>query len=264
MSCIYKYKVLIGGLQNLGNIPFLESTDLEKRDFLHIGISIKPIECLTSLDESYLFIFWSLSRAKKFEFMNSSFCYGARGAILCLDKSERKSLEDVYYWIDLIRSTITQIPIIIVIYQSNPEQDEISEEEINNIINNHDLKHYNFLSHNRNLNQIKKNEFFRFLIQNLSLDPSEYREDFSIIFPTEEKKFLQFSDNYLICPICKKKNHIHNLKEFYYSKNPELMKIKERFLEIQEQKNDIKKLILDRVKFGILCCNCYKTYYKKT
>ncbi|MBY9007471.1 MAG: hypothetical protein KGD63_12005 [Candidatus Lokiarchaeota archaeon] len=264
MSSIYKYKVLIGGLQTLDNIPFLNNTDMEKRDFLHIGISIKPVECLTNHCDSYLFIFWSLSRAKKFEFMNSSFCYGARGAILCLDKSDLTSLKDVNYWIDTIKSTIKDIPIIIVIYQSNPKKKEVSEDNINKILKNKELKHFTLRSPNREMNHIKKCEFFKFLVLKLNYDSPIYLEDFSIIFPTEEKKFQQFSNSYILCPICKNKNHIHNLKEFYYSKNPTLLKIREKFFKIQNRKNDTNNDISNRITFGILCCSCYKKYYKKS
>ena len=66
MSSTYKYKVLIGGTQKLDDIPFFHNSEFEKNDFFHIGISIKPIECITNNGDSYLFIFWSLNREERF------------------------------------------------------------------------------------------------------------------------------------------------------------------------------------------------------
>lgn len=261
MSSTYKYKILVGGTQKFEKIPFLDNSEFEERDFIHIGISIKPIECMTNCGDSYLFIFWALNRAKRFEFMTSSFCYGARGALLYLDISDSKSINDVNYWIKSIRSSTNNISIILLIYQSNVKQKEVLDEEINKIINNNDLEYF-ILSSYRKKNHKEKKQFFKFLIQKLSYESPIYMDDFSIFFPIEEKRFLKFSNFYSLCPICKNKNHIYNLKEFYFSKNPNLLRIREKFLEIHKKFNCPNNFSPKKIKCGILCCTCYNKYYK--
>ena len=74
---------------------------------------------------------------------------------------------------------------------------------------------------------------------------------------------MKFTETYSICPVCKNKNHIHTLKEFYFSKEPNLLKIREKFIKIQKKTQNLFSLYQNKVKFGILCCSCYKKYYKK-
>ena len=73
----------------------------------------------------------------------------------------------------------------------------------------------------------------------------------------EEKKFFQeFIVFYAVCPICKQKNHSHNIKQLFFNENKRLIDDLIRIMNYNNKK--LKKLNLS---FGIPCCNCFKKYF---
>jgi hypothetical protein len=74
----------------------------------------------------------------------------------------------------------------------------------------------------------------------------------------EEKKFFQeFVVFYAVCPICKQKNHSHNIKKLFFNENKQLIDDLIRIMTYNNKK--LKKLNLN---FGIPCCNCFKKYFE--
>lgn len=73
----------------------------------------------------------------------------------------------------------------------------------------------------------------------------------------EEKEFFQeFVVFYAICPICKQKNHSHNIKMLFFNENKRLI---DDLIRIMNYNN--KKLNRLNLNFGIPCCNCFKKYF---
>lgn len=73
----------------------------------------------------------------------------------------------------------------------------------------------------------------------------------------EEKKFFQeFIVFYAVCPICKQKNHSHNIKKLFFNENRRLI---DDLIRIMNYHN--KKLNKLNLNFGIPCCNCFKKYF---
>ena len=74
----------------------------------------------------------------------------------------------------------------------------------------------------------------------------------------EEKKFFQeFVVFYAVCPICKQKNHSHNIKKLFFNENKQLIDDLIRIMNYNNKK--LKKLNLN---FGIPCCNCFIKYFE--
>jgi hypothetical protein len=74
----------------------------------------------------------------------------------------------------------------------------------------------------------------------------------------DEKKFFQeFVVFYAVCPICKQKNHSHNIKKLFFNENKRLIDDLIRIMTYNNKK--LKKLNLN---FGIPCCNCFKKYFE--
>lgn len=75
----------------------------------------------------------------------------------------------------------------------------------------------------------------------------------------EEKKFFQeFIVFYAVCPICKQKNHSHNIKQLFFNENRRLI---DDLIRIMNYNN--KKLNKLNLNFGIPCCNCFKKYFEE-
>ena len=73
----------------------------------------------------------------------------------------------------------------------------------------------------------------------------------------EEKMFFQeFIVFYAVCPICKQKNHSHNIKKLFFNENKRLI---DDLIRIMNYNN--KKLNKLNLNFGIPCCNCFKKYF---
>ena len=73
----------------------------------------------------------------------------------------------------------------------------------------------------------------------------------------EEKKFFQeFIVFYAVCPICKQKNHSHNIKKLFFNENRRLI---DDLIRIMSYNN--KKLNKLNINFGIPCCSCFKKYF---
>jgi len=95
-----------------------------------------------------------------------------------------------------------------------------------------------------------------FKFESLSEDEKKFFQEFVVFY--EEKKFFQeFVVFYAVCPICKQKNHSHNIKKLFFNENKRLIDDLIRIMTYNNKK--LKKLNLN---FGIPCCNCFKKYFE--
>jgi len=259
MSSLYKFKIVMGG-SDPEKIPFFENPEFNGKDFSHIGITINPIECVTDFGDSYLFIFWHLNQKQRFEFMLSSFCHGAGGGIICIDRSNFASYREANNWIKTFKNQSKNIPLIIFSFQSKISHKEISRKQVRKLVEEYNLEGLFVISSDEQINHLLKKDFFRFIIQ--IFNGSNINEsEFSIMIPTEEKDFIEFSKSYSICPICKTKNHIENLKEFYFSKKDDIMLLRDKFFDLMDKSAYLEERWSNSLNLGILCCSCYKKYF---
>lgn len=263
MLSSYKFKIIMGGVSDPEIVPFFNNSEFNGEDFSQIGISINPIECMTNLGDSYLFILWHLNQQERFEFMISSFCHGSRGGIICVDKSKSESYIEAEKWIKMLNNEIENISLVILSFQSDPFHKEVSNENVSRLVDQYTINGHYIIDPNEEINYLLKKDFFKFLIKIFN-DKNLTHSNFSIMFPTEEKDFIKFSKNYHVCPVCKKKNHMENLKEFYFSKNEEVMLLREKFFELKEKYNHLGNCWSNSLNLGILCCSCYKKYFSES
>ncbi|MHA1689648.1 MAG: hypothetical protein ACTSUN_09985 [Promethearchaeota archaeon] len=73
----------------------------------------------------------------------------------------------------------------------------------------------------------------------------------------EKELFHKFMTFYATCPICNKKNHQNYLKRFYFSDDPNLMKIKNALIKLMMAKTQNSW-----IHVGIPCCECHDKYFK--
>ncbi|MBD3212083.1 MAG: hypothetical protein GF311_05680 [Candidatus Lokiarchaeota archaeon] len=258
----YKFKIIMGGVSNPEIIPFFDNSEFNGEDFSHIGITINSIECMTNLADSYLFILWHLNQKERFEFMLSSFCHGAKGGLICIDKSSMESYQEAIRWITLFRNEIKNIPLIILSFQSDATHREVANLKIKRLFERYRINgHFNITAYEK-INYLLKKDFFKFLIEVYNGQNTTEFSDLSLLFPKEEKDFIAFLENYQICPLCKEKNHIDNLKDFYFSQKKEVMLLRERFFELKDKYRHLKPGWTNSLNLGILCCSCYKKNFR--
>jgi len=164
----------------------------------------------------------------------------------------------------MIRQREEDISIFLLSFQSKNSYKEVFYQDILNLIEKYDIKGYysdNSDEKHDKLNYMQKKKFFTFVIKELSRNKEWQQQDFSITFPTEVEDYCEFKNSYNICPICKSKNHQENLKNFYFSKEKDIMLLRDKFLKLQEKLKD--KLPNLNINLGIPCCNCYKTFFDK-
>lgn len=253
----FKYKVLLAGLEDPRKIPIFNDSSFDKNDFFQIGISLNSIECYSSTGDLYLFIFWHLNPGERFKFMIPSFFVGSKAALLCLDKSNYHSLEQVKAFLRIMHERNEEIPIILLVFSSKNGHIEVEKGDLLNLINDYKIDEYNLTTFDsEKLNYLEKKRFFKFLIKKLKpiLAKDHSWKKLSLIFPMDVDGYQEFSKTYGFCPICKNHHHEENLKDFYFSKTHNLMMIRDRFLKLQELlKGKTKHL---KVTLGIPCCSC--------
>jgi len=69
MAKLHKLKMIIGGASGAGKTSFLLSKSANKSDFNQLGVSFKPVECITDDGDSFKFVAWDLKFKEQFRFM---------------------------------------------------------------------------------------------------------------------------------------------------------------------------------------------------
>jgi GTPase SAR1 family protein len=257
MTSSYKLKLILGGAAGSGKTTFLHGTPVFDSP---IGVSFKTVECVVNDGDDYTFMVWDLKATPRFHFLYDNFCRGACGAILCFDTSDRESFATLNYWIDLVRRIAGGIPIFIVGTKIDLIGQVVSDEEVEEFINNHDLVGvYRTTSQNQNLLKKTKEKIFKRLIENV--DPGNYIKDFSILRPKDDQRFIEFTQFFSRCPVCRSDNHYDSLKKFFYSREPYFIALKEKLIELVEESRSFSEVYYNPIQLGIPCCKCYKEIF---
>ncbi|MFX1259267.1 MAG: hypothetical protein ACFFAN_15540 [Promethearchaeota archaeon] len=251
--------MIIGGSSGSGKTSFLYDKNAQN-DFSSLGISFKPVECIVNNEDSFKFVVWDLKVRERFRFMFPIFCRGASGAFLCFDLSNYDSFKELPFWIKIFRNNNRNnegnIPIILIGTKMDLNNRAVSDKEIDDLAKQYELNGVFFTSIHDNDKKSKKEKIFKSLIENI--EKLYHISSCSIFIPKEDKYFKNFIKAFSNCPVCKKKNHFDSLKSFYYSRDPTLMILKEKLLELIDKSKYFDDKYYAKINFGILCCNCFK------
>lgn len=252
-------KIILGGAKGVGKTSFISGDDGNDSP---IGVSFKPIECYANQGDSYKFVVWDLKDRERFRFLFPLFCRGACSGLLCFDMSSKKSFYELNSWVDLFRESAGNIPIILIGTKNDLNKRAIPEEEINKFVQERKLECVFYTSIFDDSNT--KEQIFKTIVQ--KIDKDYPINDFTIISTQKvlDEEFKKFLDIFDKCPICKRENHFESLKNFYFNKsNPDIIRLRESLLYLIEHSINIQKLPINRISFGIPCCNCYKSIFKE-
>ncbi len=255
MSKSYKLKIILGGSANSGKSTFLNNSVIHETP---IGVSFKPVDCFVNDEDSYKFVCWDLKVRERFQFMYKIFCRGACGALLCFDVSNYKSFNELHMWIKIIRESAGNIPIFLIGTKIDLPRN-VFDDDISRLIEKYNLDGIYFASIHQEHD--RKAIIFRKLIE--KLNPNNVISDFSIFLPNNisDKKFRTFLEYFSKCPLCDRENHFDYLKNFFFSKNTEMIKLKEKLLGLVKASKKIDKKY--RPLIGIPCCHCFKEIFEK-
>jgi len=230
----FKLKMVVGGSSGCGKTSFLLGDTQIEPEFDHLGVSFKSIECVVNEVDSYKFIIWDLKVKERFDFMYPLFCKGASGAFICFDTSNHKSFEEITYWADIFRNNKkdieVKIPVILIGTKTDLNHQEVLDDEVNDLINKYDLDGIFYTSIYDIDNEEKKGTIFKCLIE--KIEPYYCINDCSIFIPKEDEEFKEFLKQFATCPLCKKNLHYNSIKSFYFSREPAVVNLRERVLEL--------------------------------
>ncbi len=198
---------------------------------------------------------WDLKGNHDYRILHESFSMGTAGALIFFDISDRKSFEEVDYWINLFKLKSISTPIFLIAAKSDLPH-AASQEEISQKVEKYDLEGYFSISVK---NQDIRKPVLKQLIKTLHVVPPKSR--LSIITPQQDVQFQKFINQFSNCPICKKENHFDYLKNFYFNEDPENVQLKNTLLELIKL-ND-KNTIFNNLSIGIPCCRCFNEIFKE-
>ncbi|MFX1259268.1 MAG: Rab family GTPase [Promethearchaeota archaeon] len=244
----------MGGSAGSGKTTFLTGSHFPYDDnqFFHIGVSFKIIDCLINNEDSFLLQVWDFKVMKEFQCLYPSFCQGAKGALLCFDVTNYNSFIDLHYWIEIIRNNSKNIPIILIGTKIDLNNRVVSDEEIQKMIKNYNIDGIFFSSINNNNQKLILKNLIKKLGYNSCIN------DFNIHLPEFDDGFRDFIKFFSFCPICHSRLHFNYLKNFYFSKNREMMKLKDKLLELIDTTSNFDEIYYNKINLGILCCECFK------
>ena len=261
----YKLKMVVGGSSGSGKTSFLLGNTQIDPEFNHLGVSFKPIECVINEVDSYKFIVWDLKVKERFGFLYPIFCKGASAAFICFDTSNHKSFKEIAYWVEIFRNNEkdieVKIPIILIGTKTDLNHQEVLEEEVNDLIKKYDLEGVFYTSIYDIDNKEKKEAIFKCLIE--KIEPFCHVNDCSIFIPKEDESFKKFVKQFATCPICKRNNHFQSLKNFYFSREPTVVKLREHVLELISKSMNFDDIYYNKISVGIPCCSCFEKHFSK-
>ncbi len=293
MICDYIFKIVVLGSPSVGKTSFLRYNSScvsnSTMSANSIGVTFHNVQYNLDNELKIKFQLWDIKASSKFIYQYPKYCEGAKGYILCFDISNKDSFNQLPNWIKIIRlSKGMNIPIILIGMKSDLNH-EVSEMEIEKLINDYELDGFFLTSINLNLNRSIIFKYLGKLIFNSQHTPTEHlnsfmlkkrilielkylgsligkgnisnNEDFTFLPPEERDEILKFLKFYSNCPICKKSNHKNYLKKIYIDSNPEKVRFKEKLITLINDSEDFDDIFYNKITLGIPCCDCYKNIF---
>ncbi len=180
--------------------------------------------------------------------------------MLCFDISNKVSFDELPYWIHLFKNLQNNprenFPIVLIATKSDLEQ-RVSDDEIQEFMQKYELNHIFFTSFKESKSKVE--EAFKIITEKVKIFDKIVK--FSILNPYKVESFRNFIKCFSNCPICKKENHLDNLKNFYFSANQNEIRLKEQLTDLINLFSCMDAVRKNNLSIGIPCCNCYKAYF---
>ena len=141
------------------------------------------------------------------------------------------------------------IPIIIIGTKLDLNDQTVPNNEINEYVKKNQLNGIFFTTIEEN-NHI---EIFKQLLKSIKFP---HIHQLSIPLPEYDYDFENFLELFATCAMCNRKLHFKELKQFYFSKNQDIMRIKENLLKLVKKSKDFNNRY--KMSVGIPCCRCIK------
>jgi small GTP-binding protein len=268
-------KILLVGSSQVGKTSFLgylnnRSRSLEDTsDTIGVDFSLSKI----SLDDDLICTlqFWDIKGTDLFRRFVRPYCRGSCGCLLFFDMSNYASFSDLHEWINIIRSVVRNIPIILIGAKSD-QRFEVTPEDVSNLIQNFNLDGF-FLTSiilGFNIEEILEDLTIKTMSQQavtLENDAENYRFDLieTHEYITEEEKYLfhKFLKFFSICPVCNNENHENYLRAFFLEEDPNKAALKQRLLSLMSESRSFDDLYSNKISVGIPCCNCFKLFFQE-
>lgn len=265
MPVSYKLKVIAVGPQE-SNKEFFFNNCLQINDsyfstsFKTVGVSLKIAKYTADEDETLTMAFWDINGSKRFNFLYPTFFRGAAGCLLFFDACNYNKDNSLENWINRIRDHTNYIPIILIgtCHEENKDIDiellrkYMEEFRVDDlfIIKKNDVALCSEII-NRLAIKILENIGTKSVIEKLKNQLSK----------KEEELYNMFINRFDTCPVCQKKNHLTYLNRFYFSKIPDVIKLRKSLLKLLDKLNYYEFDQEKRIFVGIPCCNCYNRYF---
>ncbi len=267
MPGLYISKVIAVGSYNSGKFDFFNSIDQYSNSFdntssLTIGVSIKVVKCLNDHEDILKMTIWDINGSDRFHSIYPYFFRGAKGCLLFFDASEDDLFNNLYYWIRIIKKNTDNIPIFLVGYKSDINYEELYD-KINHFVENNQIENFFLISsHSGIKKKIILTQLASKILKNIGSESNfiKLEKRLRVFKKGFYKKFLNL---FLICPICKRENHISYLKKFYFSKTSDLIKLRESLFTLIKKSKKIDNILQNEIKIGIPCCACHKNLFLK-
>jgi len=154
-----------------------------------------------------------------------------------------------------------KIPLILIGTKTDLRHRDVFDDDVNKLIKKYDLDGVFYTSVYDTDNKEKRANIFKCLIENI--EPFCHIQDCSIFIPKEDESFKEFASQFSICPICKRNNHFESLKNFYFSREPAMIELREQLLELLDNSKDFDNIYYNKISLGIPCCSCFEKYFSK-
>ena len=241
----------MAGASGSGKTSFLKglSYSFNDSEYLQIGVSFKLVDCLINNEDSCLLQIWDLKATSILESLYPSYCKGAKGALLCFDITDRNSFNELNYWIQIIRKMAGYIPIILIGTKLDLKEQTVPNNEIYDYVEKNQLNGIFFMTIEEK-NHIK---IFRHLLESILFT---HIYQLNILLPECDYEFENFIELFSVCPLCHRKLHYKELKDFYFSKNHDMRRLKENLLKLVKKSKAFNNRY--KMRIGIPCCRCFK------
>ena len=110
------FKVMILGTYGFDMNAFIENS-CKPMDFGKENITgVKFYKKFMTIDEELFTLqVWMLQKQENFQFLSSSYCKGASGALILVDKADAGQFELIEEWIDMLQDARADITIIVIV-----------------------------------------------------------------------------------------------------------------------------------------------------
>ena len=140
----YRFKIIIIGDENIGKTSLVKKLTEEefcKSYISTIGVDFSIHMVFDGMHSSKLQI-WDTAGQEKFRVITKSYYRCCQGAIIMFDLNNRKSFDNLEYWMEQININTTEKPYILLIGNKSDLESKVNQKEIDEFCEKYNLKYY--------------------------------------------------------------------------------------------------------------------------